>query len=99
LPSLRRVKPIWIVTTGWTQTGPLITTQSTKAPPGVSRLGPNLNDLELGNCLAVLLYQARQVNELTANRKALSLAECLTKIEDAARKAQWRLIKLCEEQP
>jgi len=53
----------------------------------------------LGNCLAVLLYQARQVNELTANRKALSLAECLTKIEDAARKAHWRLIKLCEEQP
>ena len=76
-----------------------MTTQSTEALPGVSRLGPNLNDLELGNCLSVVLHQARQVNELTANRKALSLAECLTKIEDAARKAQWRLIKLCEEQP
>ena len=50
-----------------------MTTQSTKASPGVSRLGPNLNDLELGNCLAVLLYQARQVNELTANRKGPAL--------------------------
>jgi len=57
-----------------------------------------MNDLELGNLLGVVVYQARQINELTANRKALSLAECLTKIEDAARKAQWRLLKLCDEQ-
>lgn len=58
---------------------------------------PNLNDLELGNYISVLLSQARQVTELTANRKALSLAECLTKIEEAARKAQWRLLKLSDE--
>jgi len=71
-----------------------MTTQSTEAKSGTR---PSLNDLELGNCLSVITYQARQINELTANRKALSLAECLTKIEDAARKAQWRLIALCNQ--
>jgi hypothetical protein len=58
---------------------------------------PNLNDLELGNYLSVLLLQARQVTELTANRRALSLAECLTKIESAAREAQWRLLKIMDD--
>ena len=72
-----------------------MTTQSTEVQSGTR---PSMNDLELGNLLGVVVYQARQINELTANRKALSLAECLTKIEDAARKAQWRLLKLCDEQ-
>jgi hypothetical protein len=58
---------------------------------------PNLNDLELGNYLSVLLLQARQVTELTANRRALALAECLTKIEEAARKAQWRLLEITDD--
>ena len=71
-----------------------MTTQSTEAKSGTR---PSLNDLELGNCLSVITYQARQINELTANRKALSLAECLTKIEDAARRAHWRLVKLCDQ--
>ena len=71
----------------------MTTTQSTEAESGTR---PSLNDLELGNCLSVITYQARQINELTANRKALSLAECLTKIEDAARRAQWRLLELCD---
>lgn len=70
-----------------------MTTTSSKAEPGTR---PNLNDLSLGQYLNTILYQARQVNEITANRKALALAECLTKIEDAARKAQWRLIELCD---
>lgn len=70
-----------------------MTTTSSKAELGTR---PDLNDLELGSCLTIVLYQARQINELSANRKALALAECLTKIEDAARKAQWRLLELCE---
>jgi hypothetical protein len=37
------------------------------------------------------------VNELTAQGKALALAECLTRIEAAARDAQWRLLKMADE--
>ena len=76
-----------------------MTTPSTKAEPGSPRnttLGPNLNDIELGKHLTTIMLWAREINELSANRKALALAECLTKIEDAARKAQWRLVELCD---
>ena len=72
-----------------------MTTTSSKAESGTR---PCLNDLELGNYLSRLINQAREINELTANRRALALAECLTKIEDAARKAQWRLMQICDEQ-
>jgi hypothetical protein len=57
-----------------------------------------LNDLRLANDLSTVHNEARRINELTAQGKALALAECLTKIEAAARDAQWRLLRMADEQ-
>jgi hypothetical protein len=56
-----------------------------------------LNDLRLANELSKVHQEARRINELTAQGKALALAECLTRIEAAARDAQWRLLKMADE--
>jgi hypothetical protein len=57
-----------------------------------------LNDLRLANELSTVHNEARRINELTAQGKALALAECLTRIEAAARDAQWRLLRMADEQ-
>jgi hypothetical protein len=57
-----------------------------------------LNDLRLANDLSTVHNEARRINELTAQGKALALAECLTRIEAAARDAQWRLLRMADEQ-
>ena len=59
---------------------------------------PNLNDLELSESLGKILNHAREINELTANRRANALLDCLAYIEEAARKGQWRLLRLCDDQ-
>jgi hypothetical protein len=56
-----------------------------------------LNDLRLANNLSQVHHEARRINELTAQGKAIALAECLTRIEAAARDAQWRLLKMADE--
>ena len=58
---------------------------------------PNLNDLELGNYLTTVINKAREINELSANRRANALMDCLADIENAARHAQWRLLRICDE--
>jgi hypothetical protein len=70
-----------------------MTTTSTKA-----ELGPSLNDVDLCKYTLTITLEARKLAEHSANRRALALAESLTKIEDAARQAQWRLLKLADEQ-
>ena len=77
-----------------------MTTPSTKAEPGSPRnttLGPNLVDLELGKWLTIIQARAREINELSANRRALALADCLSSITQAAREAEWRLLRICDE--
>jgi hypothetical protein len=56
-----------------------------------------LVDRALSEQLVVLTNEARRINDLSAQGKALALAECLTKIEAAARDAQWRLLKMADE--
>jgi hypothetical protein len=56
-----------------------------------------LVDRALSEQLVVVINESRRVNELTAQGKALALAECLTRIEAAARDAQWRLLKMADE--
>ena len=77
-----------------------MTTPSTKAEPGSPRnttLGPNLVDLELGKWLTIIQARAREINELSANRRALALADCLSSITQATREAEWRLLRICDE--
>lgn len=59
---------------------------------------PNLNDVELGKYLITVINKAREINELYANRRANALLDCLADIESAARSAQWRLLKIVDEQ-
>lgn len=75
-----------------------MTTTSSKVEPGLLKSRPNLNDIELGNELTRIVLWAGQINELSANRKANALLDCLAEIESHARKAQWRLLRLCDEQ-
>ena len=57
-----------------------------------------LNDLRLAENLTQVHLEARRINELTAQGKGLALAECLTRIEAAARDAQWTLLRMADEQ-
>jgi hypothetical protein len=61
--------------------------------------GSGLNDIELGNQLTRIILNSRQINELSANRRANALMDCLAEIEDASRKAGWRLLEICEGRP
>lgn len=51
----------------------------------------NLNDLELSEQISAIHREQAKLDSLTANRKVSSLTQTLAKIEDAARKANWRL--------
>ncbi len=53
-----------------------------------------LNDLELTHHLRVVLSQTLLINELARDGKSEALITVLSKVEDAARQAQWRLIDL-----
>lgn len=54
----------------------------------------NMNDLELTHHLRVVLSETLRVNELARDGKSEALITVLSKVEDAARQAQWRLIDL-----
>jgi hypothetical protein len=56
-----------------------------------------LNDLELCQHTLVLMQQAKQLEQLMRDNKPVAVAEALTKIESAARSAQWRLLAICDE--
>jgi hypothetical protein len=43
------------------------------------------------------MQQAKQLEQLMRDNKPIAVAEALTKIESAARSAQWRLLAICDE--
>ena len=49
------------------------------------------NDLELGEKLSEVIRCAGKINALARDRRELQLFHILDVIEDAARKAKWRL--------
>lgn len=53
-----------------------------------------LNDPELTHHLRVVLSQTLLVNDLALQGQSEALITVLSKVEDAARQAQWRLIDL-----
>ena len=57
-----------------------------------------LNDAELNHHLLVVAQEARRIDALMADGKALALASCLSKIAEATREAEWRLMRMADEQ-
>ena len=58
---------------------------------------PSLVDPELVKYLITVTGKSREINELSANRRPNALFDCLADIESAARSAQWRLLRICDE--
>jgi hypothetical protein len=57
-----------------------------------------LNDIELCAHTLLVMQQAKLLEQLIRDNKPLAAAEALTKIEAAARDAQWRLLAICDEE-
>lgn len=54
----------------------------------------NLNDLELVGHVRTIHREQARLDELSAQKRSGALIECLSKIEDAARKAGYRVLEI-----
>lgn len=52
------------------------------------------NDIELETHIREIHREENLIDQFAANNRIGSLTQCLAKIEDAARKANWRLQEL-----